>query len=184
MNKPKFLENVTKVTAAEKGTLMHLILQKINFKENVDREVLESLINNLVFKNIIKENQANEINRDKILRFLQSDFAKRIKRAKRIEKERPFYINILAKEIFDEETEDEILVQGIIDLFFIDENDRLILVDYKTDFVKNGEENILIQKYKKQLELYRDAIEKSLNKKVDEIYIYSIYLNKEIAVEN
>ena len=184
LNKPKFLENITKVTAAEKGTLMHLILQKINFNKDFHSEDLEELINTLILKNIIKENQAKEIDRNKILRFLESDFTKRIKTAKLVEKERPFYINIPANEIFDEETEDEILVQGIIDLFFIDENDRLILVDYKTDFVKNGEENILIQKYKKQLELYKDAIEKSLNKKVDEIYIYSIYLNKEIAVEN
>ena len=72
------------------------------------------------------------------------------------------------------------LVQGIIDLYYIDKNDNLVLLDYKTDYVANGNEQELIDKYKQQLELYKRALEDSLNRKVDKIYIYSIYLNKRI----
>ena len=76
-----------------------------------------------------------------------------------------------------------VLVQGIIDLYYINENNEIVLVDYKTDYVENGNENGLIEKYKKQLELYKIALEKSLNKKVVKTIIYSVYLNLEIPVK-
>ena len=72
-------------------------------------------------------------------------------------------------------------MQGIIDLYYINKEDELILVDYKTDYIKNDIE--LIGKYKIQLELYKKALEGALNKKVDRVYIYSTCLNKEIEVK-
>ena len=57
-----------------------------------------------------------------------------------------------------------------------------MLLDYKTDYIKNGEEEKLIDKYKEQLLLYKRAIEESTNKKVSKVCIYSIFLNKEISL--
>ena len=54
---------------------------------------------------------------------------------------------------------------------------------YKTDYVEKGKENELIQKYKKQLELYKKALEQALGKKVKKVYIYSVYLGKEIEIK-
>ena len=98
--------------------------------------------------------------------------------AKKIEREKPFYIQIPAKEIYQEDIEGEILVQGVIDLYYINQNDELILLDYKTDFVETEEQ--LLQKYKVQLEIYKRALEKSLGRKVDRTCIYSLYLQKAI----
>ena len=76
--------------------------------------------------------------------------------------------------------EEAILVQGIIDLYFIDEDDKLVLVDYKTDYVPENGEIYLIEKYKEQLKLYARALEEALKIPVKEIYIYSTYLDREI----
>ena len=81
------------------------------------------------------------------------------------------------------EIEDTILVQGIIDLYFIDKDDKLVLVDYKTDYVPEKNEQYLIEKYERQLKLYSRAIEEALNRKVNEIYIYSTYLDREILLK-
>jgi len=111
-----------------------------------------------------------------------------LKLAKEIKKETPFYLRIPVEEIFEDNQEnlkksgETILVQGVIDLYYIDKNDKLILVDYKTDFVKNGNEREIINRYKKQLEIYKRALENALNKKVDEVYIYSTHLEKEIDI--
>ena len=95
-----------------------------------------------------------------------------LSKAKEIHKEQPFYINIPAKEIYENiETDENILVQGIIDLYYISEDNKLILIDYKTDYVKKPEE--LINKYKTQLSIYKKALENSLNRRVDETYIFS-----------
>ena len=179
---PKFLDNDEKISNSEKGTLMHLMLQKINLKENYNYAKLEKLKQELIAKKIITQTQGDAININKLLQFLNTAFANRIKNAKEIQKEKMFCTKILAKEIFEQAKNETILVQGIIDLFFIDEKDRLILVDYKTDYVENGREDFLVKKYKKQLEIYKKALEEALEKNVDEVYIYSLYLNKEILL--
>lgn len=84
-------------------------------------------------------------------------------------------MNIPAKTIYQEGTEEEqILVQGIIDLYYIDNEDRLVLVDFKTDRIKKGEEKQLEEKYKIQLEIYKKALEETLRRKVDIAMIYAL----------
>ena len=65
-------------------------------------------------------------------------------------------------------------------MYYINKNDEIILVDYKTDYVEKNNEQELIDKYKSQLNIYKKALEQALNKKVKEVYLYSIYLDKEI----
>jgi len=181
--KPKFLQTEAKaITAAEKGTLIHLCLQKLNPKEEYDLSKVKQMINELKNKEIITDEEAKAINPYKILEFTKSDLWNMMKKAKEIYREKPFYINIPAEELYGGKTEQKILVQGIIDLYFIDENDNIILADYKTDYVENNQEEKLIQKYKKQLEIYKRALEQSYNKKVEKIYIYSVYMSKNIEI--
>ena len=90
-------------------------------------------------------------------------------------------MNIPANEIYDVNIEEKILVQGVVDLYYIDENYNIILVDYKTDYVKKDEKE-LIEKYQKQLSIYKQAIEEALQKEVYKTYIYSIYLDKSIEL--
>lgn len=179
--KPKFMLDKTKVSSAEKGTITHLILQKLDFKKEYTKQDLEKFVNNLCTKNIITPIQKESINIDKIYQIINTQFIKKLKNAKEIKKEIPFYTYINTKEIYNTQNSENILVQGIIDLYYINEQDEIILVDYKTDYVEgSGEE--LIEKYKVQLEIYKKALEESLKKEVKHSYIYSIYLNKEIEI--
>ncbi len=181
---PKFLksEQEQKLTGAQKGTLLHLCMQKLNVKEEYTIEKIDHMIQNLVFKEIISQNEAENINKYSILKFTKSNIWKELQNAKEIYKEKPFYINIEAKDIYHEEIDEKVLVQGIIDLYYINENNELVLVDYKTDFVEDGKEVELINKYKKQLEIYKNALESALNRNVDRVYIYSTCLGKEIEL--
>ena len=180
--KPQFLrkEDDDKITSAQKGTLVHLCLQKLNEKQEYTLQEIKDLINELELRQIITNKEARSISTYKILAFTKSTIWKELRKAKTVEKEKPFYINILAKEIYNQEVEEDILVQGIIDLYYINENDKLVLVDYKTDYVEKGKDEELLNKYRKQLDLYKRALESALNRKVDKVYIYSVYLEKEI----
>lgn len=182
---PKFIneEVKTKLTGAQKGTLIHLCLQKMKETEEYNLEKITELIEELKDKEIITEIEAQNIDKEKLLEYTNSQLWTELKQAKEIHKEHPFYINIKASRIYNQinkEDDEEILVQGVIDLFFIDKDDKLILVDYKTDYVQN--ENELVEEYKGQLDLYKKALEQSLNKKVDKMCIYSVYLNKLIEI--
>ena len=182
--KPQFLrkEDDDKLTSAQKGTLVHLCLQKLNEKQEYTLQEIKDLINELELKQIITNKEARSISTYKILAFTKSTIWKELRKAKVVEKEKPFYINIPAKEIYNQEIEEDILVQGIIDLYYINGNDELVLVDYKTDYVEKGKEEELLNKYRKQLDLYKRALESALNRKVDKVYIYSVYLEKEFQL--
>ena len=171
-----------KLTGAQKGTLIHLCLQKLDYKQEYDLEKIKNFLQSLCEKEIISQNELENINPYKILEFTKSEIYAECKNAKELYKERPFYINIPACEIYGEDTESEILVQGIIDLYYINENDELVLFDYKTDYVEKGNEDELIKKYEKQLELYQRALEFATKKKVSKKYIYSVYLGKSLKI--
>ena len=177
---PKFMvEKENKITSAKKGSLIHLCLEKLDTNRTYTKEDIEKLISELVEKEIILKEEAESINLNVILKYVESDLYKELETAKEVHKETPFYMEISADRLNEEYSKnDKILVQGIIDLYFINNNDELILVDYKTDYVEKGEEQKLVQRYKEQLEIYKESLEKSLGRKVDKVFIYSTYLGK------
>lgn len=172
---PKFLEEKHILTAAEKGTLLHLCVQKLDETKDYTKEELHDFVQNLKEKNIITKEEAESINIDILYNYTKSELWEELKNAKEIHKEVPFYINVPARAIYDEAEENsQILVQGIIDLYYIDKDDNLILVDYKTDYVPNGNIKVLEEKYKVQLDLYKKAIEEAIGKKVSKAMIWSL----------
>lgn len=181
-NQPKFtkMEEDTKLTGAQKGTLLHLCMQKLDINKEYDLNEVKELIDDLVSKEIISKIEAENINPKPILDFTYSNIWKEMKLAKQINREKPFYISVPAKEIYGKEVQENILVQGIIDLYYINQEDEIVLVDYKTDFVQSEEE--LINKYRLQLSLYKKALESALNKKVSHVFIYSTCLKKKIEI--
>ena len=161
------LEEKEEITGAKRGTLIHLVLQQISQDANVKK------ITDYIEMTNSSEEEKKFLYSQKYIfdKFRQSDLYKELEQAKEIHTENPFFMKIPYKG-----TEDEVLVQGVIDLFFIDKDDRLILVDYKTDRVDTKDE--LIARYKVQLGIYKDALEKSLNKKVNKVCIYSTKFNE------
>lgn len=172
---PKFMENSQKLTPTQKGTLMHLCIQKLDETREYSKEEIEQLIQELYENGIISEVEKNAVNRQAIYEYTKSTLWQELKEAKEIHKEEPFYINLPAKTIYKEAGEKEnILVQGIIDLYYINKENKLILVDFKTDHIQKGEEYKLEEKYKVQLELYKQALEEALHKKVEKAMIYAL----------
>ena len=158
-------------------------MQKLDFRTNYDHEKIKELIQELISNKIINENEAQYVNVEKILKFCNSNLYKDIQLSKQKYKEKPFFINISVDEIYNNGLKEEILVQGIIDLYYINEKDEIVLVDYKTDYVEKGNEQELVSKYERQLKIYKRALEQAIDKKVEKVYIYSIHLNKEIIVK-
>ena len=183
-NKPNFMREDKDdiITPAQKGTLVHMCMQRLDETKEYTLEKIQNMIEDLLKKKIITEKEARSINSYKVFEFTKSKIWREVKTAKKVYKERPFFINIPAKEIYSKDLEEEILVQGIIDLYYINQNNEVILVDYKTDYVEKGKESQLVEKYILQLELYKKALEESLQRKVDKTYIYSVYLGKEIEI--
>ena len=176
--RPQFLNEEQNITNAQKGTLMHMCFQRLDEKKEYTKEMLELMVNDFVNIKLITQLEAKSINMYKLYSYTKSKLFNDLKKAKHVYKEQPFYINLTANDIYGNGLDDNILVQGIIDLYYINENDELILVDYKTDYVENKNEKNLLQKYENQLNIYKMALQQSLNRKVDKCFIYSVYLEK------
>ena len=180
--RPQFLNEEVKITNAQKGTLMHLCFQKLDERKDYTKEMLQEVVDDLVYRKVITPLEGKSVNMYKLYSYTKSDLYKQLKVAKRVFKEQPFYISLTADEVYGNGLNDSILVQGIIDLYFIDQAGDVVLVDYKTDYVENGKEGVLVDKYRKQLDIYKRALEQALGKSVDKCYIYSVYLEKLIVV--
>ena len=178
---PTFAQD-KKLSGAKRGTIVHLILSKITNEKSL--EEVNNLIEKLVAKNAITEDEKSLIDMNIIKNYLNSELYSEILQAKEIHRETPFYLNINSGEIY-EKTNEPILVQGVIDIYYISKNDELVLVDYKTDYIREKEtgKKELTQKYKSQLDLYKRALEKALKRKVNKAFIYSTSLNECIKVD-
>ena len=172
---PKFMQEDKKISNAEKGTLVHLCIQRLDERKDYELKDIQNMILNLVEKEIITQNEADAIDVNLIYQYTKSQLFEELRQAKEVHKEQPFYINIPAKDVVSEaeNSKKNILVQGIIDLYYIDKNDNLTLIDFKTDYISNepnAKEKIL-EKYKVQLEIYKTALEQALGRKVNKTAI-------------
>ena len=176
---PSFIEEKKSYTSAEKGTILHLVLQHLEFKEEMNFTAIESQLQDMVEEGLLTEEEKKVISIARLLRFNRSTLMKRMKQAGVIKKEVPFVMGVPATTFYPEVQsiykEELILVQGMIDCYF-EENDGVVLVDYKTDYVPDGNVDIIKDRYEMQIDLYAQAIEQITGKKVKEkiLYLFSI----------
>lgn len=180
--------------SAEKGTIFHLAMQLLDFSkfdtEDVSkiREEVKLQINSFVEKNIMSLDEAETIKINWIVKFIQSDIFKEIyiaNKSEKLFKEKAIDYNIKLKNLFKDENieEDEkIMVVGIIDLFFENENGEIILLDYKTDYVTKENLEEVKSRYKVQLDLYKSAIEDISGKKVAKKGLYLFGINEFVEI--
>lgn len=184
---PKFLFAEEEETGADRGNAYHAVLENFDFTVELNKETIEETISNLVEKGKLSKESARLVNGYKLKQFANSSLVKRMTEASRngkLYKEQQFVFGVEANELSKEYESDEmILIQGIIDAFF-EEEDGMVLVDYKTDYVENGQEGILILRYQAQFKYYKKAIEQITGKKVKEMILYSFALSKEILMND
>lgn len=173
---PEFLKPEKVISGSDRGTIYHHVMELIPFQENLSLTAVDEALTVLVKEGRLKPEDRKVVNDRKLVRFFASGLGRRMCRAfsaGKLHREQPFVIGLQAKELYPESASEEVvLVQGIIDAFF-EEEDGLVLMDYKTDYIQEDAEKELSQKYKCQLRYYRTALEKLTGKKVKEVWFYA-----------
>ena len=186
---PRFIEEKTEAeeefTGAARGTAYHRVMECLEYGKTDTSQNLKEQIEELVQNQKLSEVEAKCVRVSDIRGFVECDLGQRMKAAAlkgRLFREQPFVISRSAAEIDESWDESErVLVQGIIDAYFL-EDEEIVLVDYKTDYVRRGEEKKLIERYHTQLEDYGQALERMTGRRVKEKYIYSFALKKAILL--
>ena len=179
--KPQALQSEEDVlTGAQWGTLMHEAMQWLPLAQYTQASLTKEL-DALVTKGTFTEEERNVLSDTSLYKFFSSDLGKRLINAKRIERELPFSMLFDGKRVYDTlEDGENLFLQGIIDTAF-EEDGKWVLVDYKTDRVKSGED--LIKRYKIQMDLYKEALQRLTGMPVKACYIYSFRLHDAIIVD-
>ena len=191
---PNFIhdqKNKVEFNSAQKGTIFHLVMQLLDFKKFENADVYEELgiqLDKLINNNILSKEEVDTINLEWIFNFINSKIFKEILSADKkgkLFKEKAINYNLNLKELYDKtdiNDNEKLMVVGIIDLFFENDNGEIILLDYKTDYVTEENLNKIKEKYKIQLKLYKDAIERNSKKRVSKKGIYLFGINKFIEI--
>ena len=179
--KPQALQSEEDVlTGAQWGTLMHEAMQWLPLAQYTQASLTKEL-DGLVTKGTFTEEERNLLSDTSLYKFFSSDLGKRLINAKRIERELPFSMLFEGKRVYDTlEDGENLFLQGIIDTAF-EEDGEWVLVDYKTDRVKSGED--LIKRYKIQMDLYKEALQRLTGMPVKASYIYSFRLHDAIIID-
>ena len=167
------------VTGAQWGTLMHEAMQWLPVKKYTQKSMTD-MLDSLQAEGKFSDEERSLLSDRSLYGFFNSDLGQRLIASKRVERELPFSMLFDGNRVYpDVENGERLFLQGIIDTVFV-EDDQWVLVDYKTDRVKSGDE--LIRRYKIQMDLYKEALERLTNMPVKASYIYSFRLHEAILL--
>ena len=167
------------VTGAQWGTLMHEAMQWLPVKKYTQKSMTD-MLDSLQAEGKFSDEERSLLSDRSLYGFFNSDLGQRLIASKRVERELPFSMLFDGNRVYpDVESGERLFLQGIIDTVFV-EDDQWVLVDYKTDRVKSGDE--LIRRYKIQMDLYKEALERLTNMPVKASYIYSFRLHEAVLL--
>ena len=184
---PRFIEEKKEegYTGALRGTAYHRVMECLDYQKTANRDEIRRQLREWVDARKMERKEAESVRVKDIWNFVEAPLGQRMKAASEkrlLFREQPFVIARKASELDPQwQCEENVLVQGIIDAYFI-EDEEIVLVDYKTDFVRRGEEQKLIDRYHVQLEDYAQALERMTGRKVKERYIYSFTLGEAFSL--
>lgn len=176
---PSFISGKEKDAAAKKGTAMHLFMQFAKY-ENCENDGCEKEAVRLLEMGFIDEQQKMLLDIRRLNDFFRGAFYEKIRKSSNVLREQRFNLEL---DSFENVPFCDVLVQGVIDLFFENDDGTYTLVDFKTDRVFGDDaESVLVERHKEQLMYYKRAVEEMTEKEVSNTYIYSFSLMKEIEI--
>lgn len=176
VERPKFLIEEGKLTGAELGIIVHKFMQTCQLDGLNTNDGIAKELKDLESRGIFNEKEITNIKLDKVELFFSTVLGKRMLTANQVFREKSF---VLKREI--ESQDNNMLIQGIIDCYFI-EDDGIVLIDYKTDYIEPNGENDFLDQYRGQIDVYKEAIEKITGMRVFESYLYSFSRNRAFLI--
>ncbi|TEB08976.1 ATP-dependent helicase/nuclease subunit A [Pelotomaculum propionicicum] len=172
--RPLFLQETQGLTAAERGSALHLVLQNLDLRGSLTPETIKSQIESMVLRELLTSEQADSVPVPRITSFFASRLGRRVLSAREVLREMPFTLVLPASEVYPELTGlpgETVMVQGVVDCL-ADEGDGYLLLDYKTDRLAPEQLDQALSRYRVQLDIYARAVKNITGRKVKEKYLY------------
>ena len=167
--------------AAKTGIELHKIMQMLKLNDLIGYPEFEVQIQEMISRRIISDDIQDRYDLRKVYNFFETDIGKRLLNSSNIKREEAFVLSKKIETIDGMMGEGDILIQGIIDCYF-EEDNHIVLIDFKSDFVTEENYTKSLKQYSVQLDYYALAIESLVGKKVKEKYIHFFSINKNVKI--
>jgi len=174
LRRPRFIAQ-SKLTPAERGTAFHLVMQHLPLQAGTDEADVERLLDDMVERRLLFPEQRAAVGAGEIAAFCRTGLFDRMCKADRVWREIPFTYGVPASVVYPGAAsglaDEAAVIQGVVDCL-VEEEDGLVLIDYKTDMLKGGSAETAAEKHRFQVEKYGEAIERIVGRPVREAYVY------------
>ena len=183
VKKPDFYIGEKGLSPADIGTAVHKVFEHMDFRYEYDYDSIKALIESMVNDGILTSQEGAAVSIKRIEMFAKSELYNRILNSDEVYKEEAFTVSITPEEIYRNEKykdiDEAVILHGRVDCYFV-ENGEIVLVDYKTDYYDEENEEQFQERYEIQMELYTKALEKVTGLRVKACCIYSVSAGKTI----
>ncbi|MFD2672413.1 helicase-exonuclease AddAB subunit AddA [Marinicrinis sediminis] len=175
LRRPRFKEEAG-MTAVERGTLYHAVMQHIPLQGTVDEQVVQETLAMMLHKRLIHRSQHDAVELNEITGFFRHEVGRRLMESKQVYRELPFSYLLKSGEVYDIEEAhmraEPVLIQGVVDCLFEDGDGGWVLIDYKTDTLARTSPEQLQERYRIQIQLYRKALQDIIREPIHQAYLY------------
>lgn len=177
---PAFLRDRAALRPVGRGTSAHTLMEHMTISSHTVDSIRQEIAR-LVDEDILTGTEAETISVERILSFFDSPLGRRMAASSRVERELPFNHRVSGRELLGADTDETVLLQGIIDCCFL-EDGQWVLIDYKTDFVPKGRAKETASKHRRQLTLYKNALSALTGAEVKEMYIHFLSTGESVRM--
>lgn len=182
LRRPVF-EGERPLTAAQRGTALHMVMQYLSYDRTGSFEEIAGEVTRLVEGRYITPQQGNAVNPADILAFFRSELGLRLRRSARVEREFKFSLLAPAADYYPEaEPGEEVLLQGVVDCWFVEEDGSVTVVDFKTDRVAQDGVDRRALDYRPQLDAYSRALSQAAGVAVKRRYLWFFSAGRAVEV--
>ena len=167
---PRFMQAQTSFSPAQRGILIHFAMQNLNLNQVESSIEIKTQLDMMYANELLTINERELLDEEVLYKFFASSLGKRMTSSKHVKRETAF---MLKKE--------DIVINGVIDAYF-EEDGQWVLVDYKTDYMGRSSQSDKVLSYRPQLDIYKEALESSTDKKVKSGYIYLFDIQEAIEI--
>ncbi|MDE6281363.1 MAG: PD-(D/E)XK nuclease family protein, partial [Oscillospiraceae bacterium] len=168
---------------AQRGTALHMVMQYLNYDRTGSLREISDEVTRLVAGQYITPQQGEAVNPADILDFFQSGLGQRLRKSQRVEREFKFSLLTPAADYYEEaEPGEEVLLQGVVDCWFAEEDGTVTVVDFKTDRVSENTVARRAEEYRPQLDAYTRALSQAAGVTVGHRYLWFFSVGQALAV--
>lgn len=183
LGRPRFITRREGLTAAQRGTALHMAMQYLPITETHDRQNIREELARLAAEGFLTAEQVDAVQPERLMAFYDSPLGRQVQQAARVQQEFKFSVLVPAEDYAPGTQGEQVLLQGVIDCWFRDENGDVTILDFKSDCIKPETKQTVAETYRPQLDAYAKALSMMLEQPIKRKILWFFALDEGFEIQ-